>query len=111
MYHTLVSAPCDSKPLCSQSDVAHASGLCHRVHLLNWLVSLVEEVPARSCSAVNVSDSTLGGVPTRVFQPRGGQRLKRGVIYFHGGGWALASARESPTNHRDKHFLCPPLLA
>lgn len=75
------------------SDVAHASGLCHRVHLLNWLVSLVEEVPARSCSAVNVSDSTLGGVPTRVFQPRGGRRLKRGVIYFHGGGWALASAR------------------
>lgn len=63
------------------------------MHLLNWLVCLVEEVPARSCAVVNVSDSTLGGVPTRVYQPRGGHQPKRGVIYFHGGGWALGSAR------------------
>ncbi|XP_053714725.1 neutral cholesterol ester hydrolase 1-like isoform X1 [Synchiropus splendidus] len=75
------------------SDVAHALGVCHRVHLLNRLVSLVEVIEARSCPAVHVSDSTLGGVPTRVFQPRGGRRPKRGVIYFHGGGWALGSAR------------------
>ncbi|XP_034416145.1 neutral cholesterol ester hydrolase 1-like [Cyclopterus lumpus] len=75
------------------SDVAHALGVCHRVHLLNQVVSWVEEVEARSCSAVHVSDSSLGGVPARVFLPTAGRRLKRGVVYFHGGGWALGSAR------------------
>ncbi|XP_047468036.1 neutral cholesterol ester hydrolase 1-like [Mugil cephalus] len=75
------------------SDVAHSLGVCHRVHLLNQVVSWVEVIEARSCPAVHVMDSTLGGVPTRVFQPKGGKKLKRGVIYFHGGGWALASGR------------------
>uniref|UniRef100_A0A1A7WRM2 Neutral cholesterol ester hydrolase 1 n=2 Tax=Iconisemion striatum TaxID=60296 RepID=A0A1A7WRM2_9TELE len=75
------------------SDVAHTLGFCHRVHLLNQVVSWVEEIEARSCASVHVTDSTLGGVPTRVFQPKGGRKLKRGVIYFHGGGWALASGK------------------
>ncbi|XP_022623481.1 neutral cholesterol ester hydrolase 1 [Seriola dumerili] len=75
------------------SDVAHALGVCHRVHLLNQVVSWVEVIEARSCPAVLVTDSALGGVPTRVFQPKGGKKLKRGVIYFHGGGWALGSGR------------------
>ena len=74
--------------------MAHALGVCHRVHLLNRLVSWVEEIEARSCNAVHVADSTLGGVPTRVFQPKVGKQLKRGVIYFHGGGWALGSGSE-----------------
>ncbi|XP_071340652.1 neutral cholesterol ester hydrolase 1-like [Trachinotus anak] len=75
------------------SDVAHALGVCHRVHLLNQVVSWVEVIEARSCPAVHVTDSSLGGVPTRVFQPKGGKKLRRGVIYFHGGGWALGSGR------------------
>eukprot|EP00066_Takifugu_rubripes_P004690 XP_003968207.1 PREDICTED: neutral cholesterol ester hydrolase 1-like [Takifugu rubripes] len=75
------------------SDAAHALGVCHRIHLLNWVVSWVEEIEAHSCDAVQVADSTLGGVPTRVFHPLGGSQLKRGIVYFHGGGWALGSAR------------------
>ncbi|XP_033841966.1 neutral cholesterol ester hydrolase 1 [Periophthalmus magnuspinnatus] len=74
-------------------DVLHSLGVLHRVHLLNHVVSLVEEVPARSCSALHVTDSALAGIPTRVYRPRAGQALKRGVLYFHGGGWALGSAR------------------
>ncbi|XP_072306495.1 neutral cholesterol ester hydrolase 1-like [Eucyclogobius newberryi] len=74
-------------------ELLHALGLLHRVHLLNWVVSLLEEVPARSCSALNVTDTTLGGVPTRVYRPRGAERARRAVLYFHGGGWALGSAR------------------
>ncbi|XP_051266733.1 neutral cholesterol ester hydrolase 1 [Dicentrarchus labrax] len=75
------------------SDVAHALGVCHRVHLLNQVVSWVEVIEARSGPTVLVADSTLGGVPTRVFQPKAGKQLKRGVVYFHGGGWALGSGR------------------
>ncbi|KAM6900404.1 neutral cholesterol ester hydrolase 1-like [Xenentodon cancila] len=75
------------------SDVAHALGVCHRVHLLNQVVSWVEVIEARSSPTVQVIDSKLGGVPARVFQPNGGRKLRRGVIYFHGGGWALCSGR------------------
>ncbi|KAM7369627.1 hypothetical protein PAMP_010936 [Pampus punctatissimus] len=60
---------------------------------MHAVVSWVEVIEAQSCPAVHVFDSTLGGVSTRVFQPKGGKKLKRGVIYFHGGGWALASGR------------------
>uniref|UniRef100_A0A3B5BAV7 Neutral cholesterol ester hydrolase 1-like n=1 Tax=Stegastes partitus TaxID=144197 RepID=A0A3B5BAV7_9TELE len=56
-------------------------------------VLLSAVIEARSSAAVHVADSTLGGVPTRVFEPSGGSRPKRGVIYFHGGGWALGSGR------------------
>ncbi|KAF0028545.1 hypothetical protein F2P81_019632 [Scophthalmus maximus] len=68
------------------SDVAHALGLCHRIHLLKQVVSWVEVIEARSCAAVHVTDSALGGVPARVFQAKGGETPKRGVVYFHGGG-------------------------
>uniref|UniRef100_A0A671YBP4 Neutral cholesterol ester hydrolase 1 n=1 Tax=Sparus aurata TaxID=8175 RepID=A0A671YBP4_SPAAU len=57
------------------------------------LKQYIEVIEARSCAAVHVTDSTLGGVPTRVFQPKEGKQLKRGVLYFHGGGWALGSGR------------------
>lgn len=80
--------------LCFQSDVVQKLGFCHSIHMLNRVVSWVEMIEARSCPAVHVTDSTLGGVPTRIFQPKGGNKLKRGVIYFHGGGWALASGSE-----------------
>uniref|UniRef100_A0A3B4TD10 Neutral cholesterol ester hydrolase 1 n=1 Tax=Seriola dumerili TaxID=41447 RepID=A0A3B4TD10_SERDU len=61
--------------------------------LFRSFMQAVRVIEARSCPAVLVTDSALGGVPTRVFQPKGGKKLKRGVIYFHGGGWALGSGR------------------
>ncbi|XP_068200086.1 neutral cholesterol ester hydrolase 1-like [Antennarius striatus] len=75
------------------TDAAHALGICHRIHLLNRLVSWVEDIEPRSCPDVQVTDATLDGVPARVFRPKEGKRLKRGVLYFHGGGWALCSGR------------------
>lgn len=81
--------------MCLQGNVAHGLGVCHRVHLLNWVVSWVEVIEPHSSHTLQVIDSTLGGVPTRIFQPvAGGQRLRRGIVYFHGGGWALGSGRE-----------------
>nr|XP_020457261.1 neutral cholesterol ester hydrolase 1-like [Monopterus albus] len=81
------------RTLVHTSDMAHALGLSHRASLLNQLVSWADVIEAHSCSTVHVTDSVLGGVPTRVFQPKGGRKLKRGIIYFHGGGWALGSGR------------------
>ncbi|XP_063062693.1 neutral cholesterol ester hydrolase 1 isoform X2 [Engraulis encrasicolus] len=45
---------------------------------------------------MQVTDTFFAGVPVRVFEPTKPVRqphLKRGVVYFHGGGWALLSGR------------------
>jgi len=41
---------------------------------------------------VRVEDTTLAGVPVRVFEPHGGRDLPV-LAYFHGGGWVLGSVR------------------
>uniref|UniRef100_A0A667Z8P8 Neutral cholesterol ester hydrolase 1 n=1 Tax=Myripristis murdjan TaxID=586833 RepID=A0A667Z8P8_9TELE len=45
---------------------------------------------------VRVSDTTFDGVPVRVYEPPAGGEghLRRAVMFFHGGGWALGSASE-----------------
>uniref|UniRef100_A0A674B291 Neutral cholesterol ester hydrolase 1 n=1 Tax=Salmo trutta TaxID=8032 RepID=A0A674B291_SALTR len=61
-----------------------------------------------SSPTVSVTDSALGGVPARVFQPvGGGAKLRRGVLYFHGGGWALGSGRKLPLCPRASYRLAP----
>ncbi|KAK1806486.1 hypothetical protein P4O66_004999, partial [Electrophorus voltai] len=70
-------------------------GLCHHVRVLNFVVSVLELRDPRSSEFVRVTDTSFSGVPARVFESiaPGPERLKRGVIYFHGGGWALGSGR------------------
>ncbi|KAA8581973.1 neutral cholesterol ester hydrolase 1a [Etheostoma spectabile] len=45
---------------------------------------------------VKVSDITFDGVPVRVYEPPAGGEghLRRGLMFFHGGGWALGSAKK-----------------
>ncbi|XP_028251811.1 neutral cholesterol ester hydrolase 1-like [Parambassis ranga] len=45
---------------------------------------------------VKVSDVTFAGIPVRVYEPPAGGEghLRRGLVYFHGGGWALGSAKK-----------------
>lgn len=54
---------------------------------------------------VQVSDVTFAGVPVRVFEPPAGGEghLRRGLVYFHGGGWAVGSASEH-THSNCFHF-------
>ncbi|XP_070776912.1 neutral cholesterol ester hydrolase 1a [Enoplosus armatus] len=44
---------------------------------------------------VKVSDITFAGIPVRVYEPPAGGEghLRRGLMYFHGGGWALGSGK------------------
>ncbi|XP_026158089.1 neutral cholesterol ester hydrolase 1a [Mastacembelus armatus] len=44
---------------------------------------------------VKVSDITFAGIPVRLYEPPAGGEghLRRGLMYFHGGGWALGSAK------------------
>ncbi|XP_045918860.1 neutral cholesterol ester hydrolase 1a [Micropterus dolomieu] len=45
---------------------------------------------------VKVSDITFVGVPVRVYEPPAGGEghLRRGLMFFHGGGWAFGSAKK-----------------
>lgn len=45
---------------------------------------------------VKVSDTTFAGIPVTVYEPPAGGEghLRRGLMYYHGGGWALGSASE-----------------
>ncbi|XP_026195495.1 neutral cholesterol ester hydrolase 1a isoform X2 [Anabas testudineus] len=44
---------------------------------------------------VKVSEITFAGIPVLVYEPPAGGEghLRRGLIYFHGGGWAFGSAK------------------
>uniref|UniRef100_A0A8D0FK40 Neutral cholesterol ester hydrolase 1 n=1 Tax=Strix occidentalis caurina TaxID=311401 RepID=A0A8D0FK40_STROC len=54
-----------------------------------------------SSEDINITDAVFDGVEVRVFEPpaKRDERLKRSVVYIHGGGWALASARTSLYNN------------
>ncbi|KAG7238019.1 hypothetical protein INR49_031373 [Caranx melampygus] len=45
---------------------------------------------------VKVSDITFAGVPVRLYEPPAGGEghLRRGLMFLHGGGWALGSAKK-----------------
>ncbi|XP_066502958.1 neutral cholesterol ester hydrolase 1 [Hoplias malabaricus] len=70
-------------------------GLAHHIHVLNYVVSLVEIRGPQSSESVRVTDTSFAGLQARVFESTSSGRssLKRGVVYFHGGGWALLSGR------------------
>ncbi|KAM8736562.1 neutral cholesterol ester hydrolase 1a [Acanthopagrus schlegelii] len=45
---------------------------------------------------VKVTDTTFAGIPVTVYEPPAGGEghLRRGLMYYHGGGWALGSAKK-----------------
>ncbi|KAM3595613.1 uncharacterized protein V6R79_026310 [Siganus canaliculatus] len=49
---------------------------------------------------VKISDVEFAGVPVRVYEPPpGGEgHLRRGLLYIHGGGWALGNAKKGSYN-------------
>lgn len=71
-------------------------GLSHQMCVLNSMALFAELRAPRSSESVRVIDMSFSGVQARVFESTapGPRRLKPGVVYFHGGGWALGSARE-----------------
>ncbi|KAJ8279285.1 hypothetical protein COCON_G00063510 [Conger conger] len=84
-------------------NLVHDLGLIHHIHVLNFAVNHFEMQAPESSEGVRVQDMSLSGVQVRLFESTRGEegQLKRGVIYLHGGGWALGSARI-----RSYDFLC-----
>uniref|UniRef100_A0A9L0IJ97 Neutral cholesterol ester hydrolase 1 n=1 Tax=Equus asinus TaxID=9793 RepID=A0A9L0IJ97_EQUAS len=78
-----------------KSNLIHYLGLSHRLLALNFIIVSLSKKSAWSSAQVKVTDTDFDGVEVRVFEgsPKPGEPLRRSVVYIHGGGWALASAK------------------
>ncbi|KAM5164850.1 neutral cholesterol ester hydrolase 1 [Mantella aurantiaca] len=81
-----------AQDLCNLADYV---GLGHHLHVLNLVSNYFDQLDSVSSSHLKVTDTVFDGVQVRIYEPvtESGGTLKRGVIYIHGGGWALGSAR------------------
>ncbi|XP_006890409.1 PREDICTED: neutral cholesterol ester hydrolase 1 isoform X2 [Elephantulus edwardii] len=79
------------------SHLIHSLGLTHHLLALNFIIVSFGKKSAWSSPRVKVTDTDFDGVEVRVFEgaAKPGEPLRRSVLYMHGGGWALASARIS----------------
>ncbi|XP_020014902.1 neutral cholesterol ester hydrolase 1 isoform X1 [Castor canadensis] len=77
------------------SNLIHHVGLSHHLLALNFIILSFGKKSAWSSARVKVTDTDFDGVEVRVFEgsPKPDQPLRRSVVYIHGGGWALASAK------------------
>uniref|UniRef100_A0A1A7XU20 Neutral cholesterol ester hydrolase 1 n=1 Tax=Iconisemion striatum TaxID=60296 RepID=A0A1A7XU20_9TELE len=88
----------------------HLASLKHRLGLDHYITSVRHSIEGFESTAkgllgseasggvipgVKVSDTTFAGIPVRVYEPPAGGEghLRRGLMYFHGGGWALGSGK------------------
>ncbi|XP_014344114.1 arylacetamide deacetylase isoform X2 [Latimeria chalumnae] len=61
------------------------------------LLTDAEQVGPSSNENVTVTDTTFNDVPVRLYIPRKETKeLRRAIIYIHGGGWCLGSAKMEP---------------
>ncbi|XP_034854961.1 neutral cholesterol ester hydrolase 1 isoform X2 [Mirounga leonina] len=77
------------------SNLIHNLGLSHHLLALNFIIVIFGKKSAWSSAQVKVTDTDFDGVEVRVFEgsPKPEEPLRRSVVYIHGGGWALASAK------------------
>uniref|UniRef100_A0A8B9SBQ3 Arylacetamide deacetylase n=1 Tax=Apteryx owenii TaxID=8824 RepID=A0A8B9SBQ3_APTOW len=78
--------------------VEHLAGFAERLGLMHYmealmLITVAEYVPPTSDENVTVTDTEFSNVPVRLYLPRKqSSGLKRGMVYFHGGGWCVGGA-------------------
>ncbi|XP_048203069.1 neutral cholesterol ester hydrolase 1 [Perognathus longimembris pacificus] len=77
------------------SNLIHYLGLSHHLIALNFIIISFGKKSALSSPQVKVEDTFFDGVEVRVFEgaSKPEEPLRRSVVYIHGGGWALASAK------------------
>ncbi|XP_048460465.1 arylacetamide deacetylase [Rhincodon typus] len=79
-----------------QAELSELIGFKHYMEMM-MVLTTAESVGPSSDENVNVLDTTFNQVPVRVYEPKillpG---LRRAVIYIHGGGWCLGSAKMKP---------------
>nr|XP_019952483.1 PREDICTED: arylacetamide deacetylase-like 4 isoform X1 [Paralichthys olivaceus] len=72
--------------------ILHRLGFCNQVSFIRWFTACfltrLNPVPA----GLRVKDLKFSEVPVRVYEPTSVcDGLRRGLLYFHGGGWVMGS--------------------
>nr|XP_006134690.1 neutral cholesterol ester hydrolase 1 isoform X1 [Pelodiscus sinensis] len=82
-------------------NLVHCLRLSHHLRVLNYVIGTFDKLEPPSSEHIMITDALFDGVEVRVFEPspKEDRTLKRSVVYIHGGGWALASARTSFYNN------------
>ncbi|TRY84969.1 hypothetical protein DNTS_015642 [Danionella cerebrum] len=78
------------------SFLGHSLGLSQPFDFARLAASWDEVRGSEFIPGVRVTETTFAGVETQVFESTtvdAKSRLKRGIVYFHGGGWTLGSAK------------------
>ncbi|XP_053166392.1 neutral cholesterol ester hydrolase 1 isoform X2 [Hemicordylus capensis] len=85
----------------SQCNLAHSLGLGHHLRVLNFMIGTFDKLNPLFSEHAKIMDTLFDGVEVRVYEPpaKKEKKLRRSVVYIHGGGWALASARGSFYNN------------
>lgn len=72
--------------------ILHRLGICHQVTFIRWFVSRFLSHINPPPPGLRVKKLNLSGVPVRIYEPTTVcDGLRRGLVYFHGGGWVLGS--------------------
>ncbi|XP_038672615.1 arylacetamide deacetylase [Scyliorhinus canicula] len=78
------------------AELTELIGFKHYMEMM-MVLTVAESVDPSSDENVNVTDTTFNKVPVRVYEPISqSPGLRRAVIYMHGGGWCLGSAKMQP---------------
>ncbi|XP_067898773.1 arylacetamide deacetylase-like [Heterodontus francisci] len=78
------------------AELTELIGFKHYMEVM-MILTAAESVGPLSDENVTVMDSTFNKVPVRVYEPSSRHPgLRRAVIYMHGGGWCLGSAKMQP---------------
>ncbi|XP_016390785.1 neutral cholesterol ester hydrolase 1-like isoform X1 [Sinocyclocheilus rhinocerous] len=78
------------------SFLAHDLGLSRPFDIAKYAASWDEIKGPQSSPAIRVTETSFEGVQAQVFESTAADQephLKRGVVYFHGGGWTLGSGK------------------
>ncbi|XP_056421180.1 neutral cholesterol ester hydrolase 1 [Hyla sarda] len=82
---------------CAQdvSNFAHYVGLGHHLRVLNFVSNYFDKLDPVSSAHLKITDTVFDGVEVRIFEPQKELHgsLQRSIIFVHGGGWALGSAK------------------
>ncbi|KAK9966651.1 hypothetical protein ABG768_003749 [Culter alburnus] len=63
-------------------------GLCHQMNFIRWCRCCIMASKRPVPQGLRIKDLTFSGVPVRVYEPTAASgEKKRGLVYFHGGGW------------------------
>ncbi|KAI4887147.1 hypothetical protein NFI96_020649 [Prochilodus magdalenae] len=74
------------------AEIFERLGVCNQVSFTRWFASRFVHVERLSTAGLRIKDMTFSGVPVRVYEPTtASDRRRKGMMFFHGGGWVLGS--------------------